>query len=173
MQAPTILTRGAGGVLSAALLTACAGDPSAGNRSAEDAGAVPLGEADAAWDEGFSVVSTVRELPGGRVLVADPLIRIVVALDLDAGLADTIGGVGSGPAEYRQPDAVDSVGAFKRASITVEFSGRGVGTRPVPLSPTDAWGVAADGRVVVARVGDYRVEWIAADGTVTSGAPVP
>ena len=70
-------------------------------------------------------------------------------------------------------DAVDSVGVFKRPAITIQFSDRGVRTRPVPLSPTDAWGVAADGRVVVARVGDYRVEWIAADGTVTSGAPVP
>lgn len=257
MQALTIVKKSAVGVLSAALLTACAGDPTTGDRSVEEVAAVPLGEADAAWDEGFSVVSTVRELPGGGVLVADPLSQIVVALDLDAGVADTIGGVGSGPAEYRQPDtvwplpegrtllvdlgngrltvlspdlefgdtrlfatvdpregtalraiphavdgagrvyfgglrgsaaspdsmsilrldldadAVDSIGAFKRASITIEFSGQGVRTRPVPLSPTDAWGVAADGRVVVARVGDYRVEWIAADGTVTSGTPVP
>ncbi|MXV95927.1 MAG: hypothetical protein F4Y07_02620 [Gemmatimonadetes bacterium] len=257
MQVPTIVARGAGGVLSAALLTACAGDPSAGDRSAGDVKAVPLGQADAAWDEGFSVLSTVRELPGGRVLVADPISQIVVALDLDAGVADTIGGVGSGPAEYRQPDAVwplpegrtllvdlgngrlsmlspdlefgdtrpfatvdpregtvlraiphavdgagriyfgglrgsaaspdsmtilrldfdtdavDSVGVFKRATITMEFSDRGVRTRPVPLSPTDAWGVAADGRVVVARAGDYSVEWIATDGTVTRGAPTP
>ena len=70
-------------------------------------------------------------------------------------------------------DAVDSVGVFKRATITMEFSDRGVRTRPVPLSPTDAWGVAADGRVVVARAGDYSVEWIATDGTVTRGAPTP
>ena len=70
-------------------------------------------------------------------------------------------------------DAVDSLGVFKRASITIEVSGRSVRTRPVPLSPTDAWGVAADGRVVVARVADYRVEWIAPDGTVTTGTPVP
>jgi len=257
MQLPIIVASGTGGVLSAALLTACVGDPSTGDRDAGDVGAVPLAEALAAWDEGFSVVSTVRELPEGRVLVADPLSQIVVALDMDAGVADTIGAVGSGPAEYRQPDAVwplpegrtllvdlgngrltvlspdlafgdtrpfatvdpsdgtvlraiphavdgagrvyfgglrgsasspdsmsilrldldtdavDSVGVFKRARITIEFSDRGVRTRPVPLSPTDAWGVAADGRVVVARAGDYRVEWIAADGTVTSGAPVP
>lgn len=94
MKVPTIVARGAGGVLSAALLTACAGDPSAGDRSARDVKAVPLGQADAAWDEGFSVLSTVRELPGGRVLVADPISQIVVALDLDAGVADTIGGGG-------------------------------------------------------------------------------
>lgn len=106
MQGPTIVARGAVGVLSAALLTACARDPSVADSSAGDVAAVPLGEADAAWDEGFSVLSTVRELPGGRVLVADPISQIVVALDLDAGVADTIGGVGSGPFEYRQPDAV-------------------------------------------------------------------
>jgi len=69
-------------------------------------------------------------------------------------------------------DAVDSLGVFRRATITLEFSNRGVRTRPVPLSPTDAWGVAADGRVVVARAGDYSAAWIATDGTVTRGAPV-
>ena len=257
MQVPRVVARGTGGVLSAALLTACAADPSVGDPDADDVVAVTLGGADAAWDDGFSVVSTVRELPGGRVLVADPLSQIVVALDFDAVVADTIGGLGSGPAEYRQPDAVwplpegrtllvdlgngrltvlspdlefgntrlfatvdpgegtvlraiphavdgagrvyfgglrgsatspdsmtilrldldtdavDSVGVFKRAAIAMEFSDGGVRTRPVPLSPTDAWGVAVDGRVVVARAGDYTVEWIATDGTVTSGAPVP
>ena len=67
---------------------------------------VALAEAEAVYGEPFSVVSTVRELPGGRVLVADPLGQVVVRLDLDAGTADTIGGVGEGPNEYRQPDAV-------------------------------------------------------------------
>lgn len=67
---------------------------------------VALGEAEAVYGEPFSVVSTVRELPGGHVLVADPLGQVVVRLDLDAGIADTIGGVGEGPTEYRRPDAV-------------------------------------------------------------------
>ena len=83
----------------------------AGCAGGGDGGTVPvqgveLGEAEAVWGEAFSVVSTVRELPGGRVLVADPLSQVLVSLDLDAGMADTIGGVGEGPAEYRQPDAV-------------------------------------------------------------------
>lgn len=67
---------------------------------------VTLGEAEVVYEESFSVVSTVRELPDGRVLVADALGQVLVRLDLDAGAADTLGRVGEGPAEYRQPDAV-------------------------------------------------------------------
>ena len=223
---------------------------------------VVLAEAEAVYGEPFSVVSTVRELPGGDVLVADPLGQVVVRLDLDAGRADTIGGVGEGPTEYRQPDAVwplpggrtllvdlgngrltelgpelefgetrpyslgdmsmgqlvmalpqavdnrgrlyfrgfggmggmgsdsadvlrldletgliDTVATFKRPETIVEVSG-GAGERnervsQVPLSPADAWGVAPDGRVVIARAGDYHVDWLSDDGSIVSGTPVP
>ena len=44
---------------------------------------------------------------------------------------------------------------------------------PVPLSPEDGWAVAANGDVAVVRAGDYHVDWVRADGTVVSGAPVP
>jgi hypothetical protein len=44
--------------------------------------------------------------------------------------------------------------------------------RPVPLSPEDAWAVSWDGRVAVARSGDYHVEWIDPDGRVVVGDPV-
>ena len=67
---------------------------------------VQLGGPEAAFGVPFAVVSTVRELSGGRAVVADPLGQVVVSVDMDAGLADTIGGLGGGPAEYRQPDAV-------------------------------------------------------------------
>ena len=243
----------------AAVAAGCAGGDGGG--AADGLPVAQLGGAEAVWDEAFAVVSTVRELPGGRVLVADPLGQVVVSLDMDAGVADTIGGVGGGPAEYRQPDAVwalpgdrtllvdlgngrltvlspelefgetrpyatvdaaagsmvrmhpqgvdamgriyfrgspafdedpDSlrilrmdleteeivaVGVFKRQGTTREESGsagnQNVRVTPVPLSPEDAWGVAEDGRVVVVRVGDYHVDWIAADGSVASGPPVP
>ena len=42
----------------------------------------------------------------------------------------------------------------------------------VPLSPEDAFGVAADGRVAVARVGDYHLEWHAVDGSVIRGPAI-
>ena len=63
-------------------------------------------ELDAAYPEAFSFLSGVRELPGGRLLAADPLSQVLLRVDMDAGTADTLGGVGGGPQEYRQPDQV-------------------------------------------------------------------
>ena len=42
----------------------------------------------------------------------------------------------------------------------------------VPYSPSDSWGAAPDGSVVVARAADYHLEWISFDGSVRSGGPV-
>ena len=222
---------------------------------------VVLGEAAAVWPESFSVLSTVRELGDGGVVAADALGQVVVRLDMDAGSADTVGAVGEGPSEYRQPDAVwplpggrtllvdlgngrltelgpelefgptrpysmgdptqgqlvlalpqavdalgrlyfrgfglmgmrsdsatilrldletealDSVGSYKLPEVVSEVTGdasnRNERISQVPLSAADAWGAAPDGRLVVARVADYRVEWIAEDGRVTRGPPVP
>ena len=58
---------------------------------------VTLGDAEAVYEESFSVVSTVREMPDGRVLVADALGQVLMRLDLDAGTADTLGRVGRAP----------------------------------------------------------------------------
>ena len=41
------------------------------------------------------------------------------------------------------------------------------------LMPHDAWGVAADGSVVVARFDAYGVDWISPDGSVLHGDTVP
>ncbi len=65
-----------------------------------------LSEPDAAYPEALGMIQTVRALPDGRVLVADPLGQVLVAIDMDAGTADTIGRPGAGPREYNQPDAV-------------------------------------------------------------------
>jgi hypothetical protein len=54
----------------------------------------------------FSYLSGLRELPDGRLLVADPLAQVVLRVDLTTGLADTLGRAGGGPQEYRQPDEV-------------------------------------------------------------------
>ena len=42
-----------------------------------------------------------------------------------------------------------------------------------PLMPHDAWGVAADGSVVVARAHAYGVDWISPEGSVVRGDTVP
>ena len=47
------------------------------------------------------MATTVR-----KVLVADPVGEVLVRADFGTGRADTLGGVGSGPQEYRSPDRV-------------------------------------------------------------------
>lgn len=59
----------------------------------------------ASFPEGLGAVRGVRELPDGRVLVSDGLGKAVLVWDLTGG-ADTIGGIGGGPAEYQLPDAL-------------------------------------------------------------------
>lgn len=65
-----------------------------------------LGRADAVFPSEFGRVSGLLELADGRLLVSDPLGEALMIVDLTAGTADTIGSVGAGPEEYRQPDAL-------------------------------------------------------------------
>jgi len=71
-----------------------------------DSGITATLELDTAYPEPFSFLSGVRELPDGRLLAADPLSQVLLRVDMDAGTADTLGGVGGGPEEYQQPDQV-------------------------------------------------------------------
>ena len=61
---------------------------------------------DTKFSEGLGFVTTVRPLSHGRVLVADPLGQTLLRVDLSSQKVDTLGRVGSGPREYRSPDAV-------------------------------------------------------------------
>ncbi len=223
-----------------------------------------LGRPTARLAEDFGSIQTVRELPGGRVLVADPLGKALYLVDFSAGTRTQVGSEGQGPQEYRQPDAVwplpadstllvdlgnarlvalgpdlgfgptrpiaqgdfqpgqplvlaipqgvdgsgavyfrsmggglggdlpdsadivrlprsggpgEPVARFKVQDRKVSRSGgagnQNVSIEPIPLSSEDAWGVAPDGSVVVARAGDYHVEWIAPDGSVKRGPSIP
>ena len=73
---------------------------------AGDSGLAATLEMEAAYPEPFSFLSGVRELPDGTLLAADPLSQVLLRVDMDAGTADTLGGVGGGPEEYQQPDQV-------------------------------------------------------------------
>ena len=256
---PTL--RCAGAILGLVSAGACGGEGAEGDRTG-------LGPVQAALEQEFAVIQTVRELPDGRVLVADPLGQTLVVADMDAGTITAVGQVGEGPAEYRQPDAVwplpgdrsllvdlgngrltemgadlsfgdtrpymlgsfqmgspimlaipqgvddgggvyfqgfgmsaggevadssqvlrydleteavDTVASVKLTDRTRRTSGgagnQNVSISPIPLSPADAWGVAADGRVAVARSvagsGEFWVEWFAPDGEVTRGPAYP
>lgn len=61
---------------------------------------------EATLPEALSSITGLRELTDGRVMIADGLGQALLVADLRTGRADTIGGVGGGPQEYRTPDAV-------------------------------------------------------------------
>jgi hypothetical protein len=65
-----------------------------------------LGKPIASHPEQFGLVNTVREHAGGQVMVADPLSGDLWLLSADLRSGTKIGREGSGPGEYRQPDAV-------------------------------------------------------------------
>lgn len=124
---------------------------------------------------------------GGGFQPGRPLVlALPQAVDGSGGLyfrSMAMGGPGgelpdSGDVMRLLPDGgAEAVARFKVRERRRETSGgansENVRISQVPLSPEDAWGVAADGSIVVARSGDYHVEWIAPDGTVTAGAPIP
>ncbi len=77
--------------------------------AAEASAQVPgirLTRPDATFPQEFGFVRGVRELPDGRVLVADGPGQAVVLADFTTGAADTIGREGKGPGEYLQPDGL-------------------------------------------------------------------
>lgn len=215
--------------------------------------ATPLGPPEAVFPEDFGFVHAVRELPGGHVLVPDPLGKALYRVDMDTGVRAVTGTLGEGPTEYQQPDAawplpgdstlfvdlgngrlvrlgpglefgqahpiarlqgdgrfvmalpagvdnggnvyaaalggyppdpegrgsilriglvqgsVDTAASYKLGEVVVDESENRVSISPIPLSPADAWGVAPDGSVVVARSVGYGVDWYAPDGSVTRG----
>jgi hypothetical protein len=64
-----------------------------------------LAKPDAEWSEPFSVITGLRELKNGRVIVADNRDKTIQLIDF-AGQARKIGREGSGPGEYGLPMGV-------------------------------------------------------------------
>jgi hypothetical protein len=93
-------------------LAACGGGEGGSDAEASPAGGggMSLGTPSAVFPEDFGTVQAVRELPDGRVMVADPLGSALYVVDLDAGTRETLGTEGQGPGEYRQPDTVWPIG---------------------------------------------------------------
>jgi hypothetical protein len=63
-------------------------------------------QADATYPEAFSIVSGLREMPDGRLMITDGISQVVAWVDLEAGTMEQIGKEGQGPREYRTPDAL-------------------------------------------------------------------
>ncbi|MFV1986628.1 MAG: hypothetical protein ACC682_05080 [Gemmatimonadota bacterium] len=67
----------------------------------------------------------------------------------------------------------ERVATLKAPELNVEGSaGSDMSISRVPMGPVDAWGVAPDGSLFIARVGDYSVEYVRANGAIRRGEPV-
>ncbi len=73
----------------------------------------------------------------------------------------------------RRRATVDTVTFLKITAMTMRTSSSGQGRmmmmRPEPFSPEDTWAVGADGRMAVARVTDFHVDWYSPAKQRTSG----
>jgi len=67
---------------------------------------VALGKPLAETEESFTQISSVRELPSGKVLVSDSRDKIVQLVDLTTGTMTKVGREGQGPGEYSFPRAL-------------------------------------------------------------------
>lgn len=97
------------------------------------------------------------------------------------------GGFGDGPPTFSDSGRVirydratgrsDTLAVVLVPKPAVTASGsannRNVSVRPVPLAPEDAWGVAPDGRVGIARVRTDQVEWLLPGGKTVTGPKLP
>lgn len=97
------------------------------------------------------------------------------------------GDPGAGPPEFsdsapvirydRATKKFDTLVVVKVPKPNVRTSGgpnnRNVMMRSMPMAPEDAWSVAPDGRVGVARVATNQVEWWMPDGRRVAGAATP
>lgn len=97
--------------------------------------------------------------PGMPYIPSPPDSAFIVGLHLDTRKIDTLGVI-------RTPKIVYSIrmepeGGWSMNSI------------PNPLPLTDDWGILADGSVAFVRGVDYRVEFRAPDGTITSSEKLP
>jgi len=63
-------------------------------------------ELETSFPEAFSYLSAVRELSHGKLLAADPMSEVLLRLDLESGMVDTLGSQGEGPQEWGQQDRV-------------------------------------------------------------------
>jgi hypothetical protein len=118
---------------------------------------LPVG-ADAFGRVYFTGQGSVRTTPGRRGAGADstPIIR----WELDTDRFDTVA------MQARTPRHSGAVrlgdGRFHAAALHSQ-----------PFTPVDAWAVAWDGRVAVARATTYRVDWTHPNGWQTQGPDVP
>jgi hypothetical protein len=96
------------------------------------------------FPEGFTLITGLRELPDGRVLVLESCEAVVKLVDFKLGRVTLVGAVGSGPGEYRRavdlwPFRGDSSIVLDAGSLrylVIDPAGKPVRTFPAPPTIT-------------------------------------
>lgn len=108
--------------------------------------AVTLGKANARAREVLSLVTSVRELKNGDLMVADPIERKLMVFGASLQSMRALGKEGGGPGEYRQPDGVwpmpgDSTMVVDLGNARLSIvSPAGVYARSMPMASGGAGG---------------------------------
>lgn len=98
--------------------------------------------------------------------------------DMGGGFPDSAAIVRLMPGD---PPVADTVARVRLQAVKTRTSGsannRSISMNPVPFSPRDAWAVAPDGSVALARSGTgangmYRLDWVLPDGSTIHGPVV-
>ena len=125
--------------------------------------------------EGGILMLTPQVIDGsGRMYTATGFSMNMPGPDVDAGSDSDSIPVVRATLDDLTADTVAKLAPRSLARIEMRSNqgNRMVTMQRVPYSPSDSWGVAPDGSVVVARAADYRLEWTSPEGSVRSGGPV-
>jgi hypothetical protein len=101
----------------------------------------------------------VKPPPGVPYFPQEPDSAFIVAIDLDSRKLDTLGTI-------RLPKSTMQFKQSPEGYFMLNSSFN-------PLPAQDEWAVLPDGRVAFVRARDYRIEWRASDGTMTSSQKIP
>ena len=121
---------------------------------------VPLGKPDAESREPFTAITSVRELPGGKVLVADATDKVVQLVDLASGSVTRVGREGRGPGEYSLPTSLIPLpngttliqDPLNRRFLVVGADGKPGGFADFPPSPSGGGGPGGGPGIMVGGV---------------------
>jgi hypothetical protein len=110
---------------------------------------------DAEFGEPYTSLRSIRELSDGRVLVADPIDKVVHLLDFKTGTVIKVGREGQGPEEYMVPMSLFSMpdgGALlqdlgNRRFLTIGANGK-IGKAVTPPTPPAPSGTSGERRMM-------------------------
>ncbi len=103
---------------------------------------VALTKADAAFPDPFTRITSVRELPSGKVIVSDIQDKTVQMLDFASGQATKVGREGQGPGEYALPAGLFGMpngetwvnDLLGRRFLVLDANGKPTKTVPLPTT---------------------------------------